>query len=112
MTVQHIYPGNTTKGRSNTSLFPLRHQRHRSLRERMKKLGGLYSVWNRCCRCNHDLYSLRLQEQLDVALSKTCKHFDVLHYNKVQLAYTLLGKTQVSAPTGDRGWMPSSTSCP
>lgn len=38
-----------------------------------------------------------LQEQLDVALSKTCKHFDVSHYTKVQLAYTLLGKTQVSA---------------
>lgn len=37
-----------------------------------------------------------LQEQLDVALSKTCKHFDVSHYTKVQLAYTLLGKTQVS----------------
>lgn len=37
-----------------------------------------------------------LQEQLDVALSKTCKHFDVSHYTKVQLAYKLLGKTQVS----------------
>lgn len=37
-----------------------------------------------------------MQEQLDVALSKTCKHFDVTHYNKVQLAYGLLGKTQVS----------------
>lgn len=36
------------------------------------------------------------QEQLDVALSKTCKNFDVSHYTKVQLAYTLLGKTQVS----------------
>uniref|UniRef100_A0A4W6EU55 VPS50 subunit of EARP/GARPII complex n=1 Tax=Lates calcarifer TaxID=8187 RepID=A0A4W6EU55_LATCA len=35
-------------------------------------------------------------EQLDVALSKTCKHFDVLHYTKVQLAYTLLGKTQTA----------------
>lgn len=40
-----------------------------------------------------------LQEQLDVALSKTCKHFDVLHYTKVQKAYTLLGKTQVSGLT-------------
>lgn len=40
-----------------------------------------------------------LQEQLDVALSKTCKHFDVAHYTKVQLAYTLLGKTQVSGLT-------------
>uniref|UniRef100_A0A668V4Y1 VPS50 EARP/GARPII complex subunit n=1 Tax=Oreochromis aureus TaxID=47969 RepID=A0A668V4Y1_OREAU len=37
-----------------------------------------------------------LQEQLDVALSKTCKHFDVSHYTKVQLAYTLLGKTQTA----------------
>ncbi len=37
-----------------------------------------------------------MQEQLDVALSKTCKHFDVSHYTKVQLAYKLLGKTQVS----------------
>uniref|UniRef100_A0A3B4XEV2 VPS50 subunit of EARP/GARPII complex n=1 Tax=Seriola lalandi dorsalis TaxID=1841481 RepID=A0A3B4XEV2_SERLL len=35
-------------------------------------------------------------EQLDVALSKTCKHFDVLHYTKVQLAYKLLGKTQTA----------------
>lgn len=39
---------------------------------------------------------LSMQEQLDVALSKTCKHFDVSHYTKVQLAYKLLGKTQVS----------------
>uniref|UniRef100_H3DK75 VPS50 EARP/GARPII complex subunit n=1 Tax=Tetraodon nigroviridis TaxID=99883 RepID=H3DK75_TETNG len=38
----------------------------------------------------------QIEEQLDVALSKTCKHFDVLHYNKVQLAYTLLGKTQTA----------------
>uniref|UniRef100_A0A8C9SSI4 VPS50 subunit of EARP/GARPII complex n=1 Tax=Scleropages formosus TaxID=113540 RepID=A0A8C9SSI4_SCLFO len=36
------------------------------------------------------------KEQLDVALSKTCKHFDVAHYNKVQLAYSLLGKTQTA----------------
>ncbi|KAG8005136.1 Syndetin, partial [Nibea albiflora] len=36
----------------------------------------------------------QIEEQLDVALSKTCKHFDVSHYTKVQLAYTLLGKTQ------------------
>uniref|UniRef100_A0A3Q2Z7J8 VPS50 subunit of EARP/GARPII complex n=1 Tax=Hippocampus comes TaxID=109280 RepID=A0A3Q2Z7J8_HIPCM len=35
-------------------------------------------------------------EQLDVALSKTCKHFDVSHYTKVHLAYTLLGKTQTA----------------
>ncbi|RXN26505.1 HEPACAM family member 2-like protein [Labeo rohita] len=37
-----------------------------------------------------------LEEQLDVALSKTCKHFDVSHYTKVQLAYKLLGKTQTA----------------
>uniref|UniRef100_A0A3B3WGA9 VPS50 EARP/GARPII complex subunit n=1 Tax=Poecilia mexicana TaxID=48701 RepID=A0A3B3WGA9_9TELE len=36
------------------------------------------------------------REQLDVALSRTCKHFDVLHYTKVQKAYTLLGKTQTA----------------
>uniref|UniRef100_A0A3B3R6J5 VPS50 subunit of EARP/GARPII complex n=1 Tax=Paramormyrops kingsleyae TaxID=1676925 RepID=A0A3B3R6J5_9TELE len=41
----------------------------------------------------------QIEEQLDVALSKTCKHFDVTHYNKVQLAYALLGKTQVSEST-------------
>uniref|UniRef100_A0A667YWE2 VPS50 subunit of EARP/GARPII complex n=1 Tax=Myripristis murdjan TaxID=586833 RepID=A0A667YWE2_9TELE len=39
---------------------------------------------------------IRYVEQLDVALSKTCKHFDVSHYTKVQLAYTLLGKTQTA----------------
>uniref|UniRef100_A0A8C9VSK8 VPS50 subunit of EARP/GARPII complex n=1 Tax=Scleropages formosus TaxID=113540 RepID=A0A8C9VSK8_SCLFO len=38
----------------------------------------------------------QIEEQLDVALSKTCKHFDVAHYNKVQLAYSLLGKTQTA----------------
>ncbi|TNM92982.1 hypothetical protein fugu_018384 [Takifugu bimaculatus] len=38
----------------------------------------------------------QIEEQLDVALSKTCKHFDVAHYTKVQLAYTLLGKTQTA----------------
>ncbi|KAM4539941.1 syndetin isoform 2-T2 [Odontesthes bonariensis] len=38
----------------------------------------------------------QIEEQLDVALSKTCKHFDVLHYTKVQLAYTLLGKMQTA----------------
>uniref|UniRef100_A0A4W3JVF5 VPS50 subunit of EARP/GARPII complex n=1 Tax=Callorhinchus milii TaxID=7868 RepID=A0A4W3JVF5_CALMI len=31
-----------------------------------------------------------------VALSKTCKHFEVGHYTKVQLAYRLLGKTQTA----------------
>uniref|UniRef100_A0A3B3WGT3 VPS50 EARP/GARPII complex subunit n=1 Tax=Poecilia mexicana TaxID=48701 RepID=A0A3B3WGT3_9TELE len=38
----------------------------------------------------------QIEEQLDVALSRTCKHFDVLHYTKVQKAYTLLGKTQTA----------------
>uniref|UniRef100_A0A673H7X0 Syndetin-like n=1 Tax=Sinocyclocheilus rhinocerous TaxID=307959 RepID=A0A673H7X0_9TELE len=38
----------------------------------------------------------QIEEQLDVALSKTCKHFDVSHYTKVQLAYKLLGKTQTA----------------
>ncbi|KAM6899426.1 syndetin isoform 2-T2 [Xenentodon cancila] len=38
----------------------------------------------------------QIEEQLDVALSKTCKHFDDLHYTKVQLAYSLLGKTQTA----------------
>ncbi|KAF3833759.1 hypothetical protein F7725_024963 [Dissostichus mawsoni] len=38
----------------------------------------------------------QIEEQLDVALSKTCKNFDVSHYTKVQLAYTLLGKTQTA----------------
>lgn len=61
-----------------------------------------------------------LQEQLDVALSKTCKHFDVSHYTKVQLAYTLLGKTQVSGLTclqglwgmAKHGWIWWSNCCP
>ncbi len=34
------------------------------------------------------------EEQLDVALSKVCVHFDVRHYSKLQKAYQLLGKTQ------------------
>ncbi|KAM6959486.1 syndetin isoform 2-T2 [Aplochiton taeniatus] len=38
----------------------------------------------------------QIEEQLDVALSRTCKHFDVAHYTKVQLAYKLLGKTQTA----------------
>uniref|UniRef100_A0A1A7YT23 Coiled-coil domain containing 132 n=2 Tax=Iconisemion striatum TaxID=60296 RepID=A0A1A7YT23_9TELE len=38
----------------------------------------------------------QIEEQLDVALSKTCKHFDILHYTKVQLAYSLLDKTQTA----------------
>lgn len=36
-----------------------------------------------------------IEEQLDVALSKTCTKFDINQYEKVQLAYRLLGKTQV-----------------
>ena len=35
------------------------------------------------------------EESLDVALSKTCGNFDEKHYEKVQAAYKLLGKTQV-----------------
>ncbi|KAK6327847.1 hypothetical protein J4Q44_G00034930 [Coregonus suidteri] len=38
----------------------------------------------------------QIEEQLDVALSKTCKHFDVSHYTRVQLAYTFLGKSQTA----------------
>ncbi|XP_047663915.1 syndetin isoform X1 [Tachysurus fulvidraco] len=38
----------------------------------------------------------QIEEQLDVALSKTCKNFDVAHYTRVQLAYSLLGKTQTA----------------
>lgn len=40
-----------------------------------------------------------IEESLDVALSKTCAGFDQSHYEKVQTAYRLLGKTQVSAYT-------------
>lgn len=36
-----------------------------------------------------------IEEQIDVALSKTCSNFDEAHYEKVQTAYRLLGKTQV-----------------
>ncbi|XP_068940586.1 syndetin isoform X1 [Petaurus breviceps papuanus] len=38
----------------------------------------------------------QIEEQLDVALSKICKNFDVTHYTKVQQAYRLLGKTQTA----------------
>uniref|UniRef100_A0A3Q1MPN8 VPS50 subunit of EARP/GARPII complex n=1 Tax=Bos taurus TaxID=9913 RepID=A0A3Q1MPN8_BOVIN len=38
----------------------------------------------------------QIEEQLDVALSKICKNFDVNHYTKVQQAYRLLGKTQTA----------------
>ncbi|XP_059150713.1 syndetin-like isoform X2 [Physella acuta] len=37
-----------------------------------------------------------IEEQLDVALSKTCAGFDQLHYQKVQRAYKQLGKTQTA----------------
>jgi len=33
------------------------------------------------------------EEQLDMALSKACIHFDEKHYAKLQRAYQLLGKT-------------------
>ncbi|KAF8795632.1 Syndetin like protein [Argiope bruennichi] len=36
------------------------------------------------------------EEQLDVALSKVCTHFDKVHYEKLQEAYSLLGKTQTA----------------
>lgn len=36
------------------------------------------------------------EEQLDVALSKVCMSFDVVLYQKLQDAYSLLGKTQVN----------------
>uniref|UniRef100_A0A8C9PL26 VPS50 subunit of EARP/GARPII complex n=1 Tax=Spermophilus dauricus TaxID=99837 RepID=A0A8C9PL26_SPEDA len=38
----------------------------------------------------------QIEEQLDVALSKICKNFDINHYTKVQQAYQLLGKTQTA----------------
>ncbi|KAE8596232.1 hypothetical protein XENTR_v10016019 [Xenopus tropicalis] len=38
----------------------------------------------------------QIEEQLDVALSKICKNFDVAHYTKVHQAYRLLGKTQTA----------------
>ncbi|XP_064648148.1 syndetin-like [Lineus longissimus] len=37
-----------------------------------------------------------IEEALDVALSKTCNNFDTRHYEKVQTAYRLLGKTQTA----------------
>ena len=39
---------------------------------------------------------MMIEEQLDVALSKTCTKFDVSHYEKIQMAYSLLGKRQVN----------------
>ena len=55
-----------------------------------------------CCVTSSELSSKlqdtleMIEEQLDVALSKICSGFDVVHYEKVQNAYRLLGKTQVS----------------
>ena len=37
-----------------------------------------------------------IDESMDVALSKTCGSFDDSYYSRVQTAYRLLGKTQVS----------------
>ncbi|KAK3102020.1 hypothetical protein FSP39_008187 [Pinctada imbricata] len=37
-----------------------------------------------------------IEEQLDVALSKACGTFNMVHYEKVQRAYRLLGKTQTA----------------
>ena len=37
-----------------------------------------------------------LEEQIDVALSKTCSSFDETLYAKLLVAYQMLGKTQVS----------------
>lgn len=37
-----------------------------------------------------------IEEQLDFALSKTCTKFDKIHYEKLQMAYTLLGKRQTA----------------
>ncbi|XP_010192645.1 PREDICTED: coiled-coil domain-containing protein 132, partial [Mesitornis unicolor] len=38
----------------------------------------------------------QIEEQLDVALSKICKNFDISHYKKKKQAYRLLGKTQTA----------------
>lgn len=37
-----------------------------------------------------------IEELLDVALSKVCNHFNTKHYEKLQTAYVLLGKTQTA----------------
>ncbi|GAB6031035.1 hypothetical protein CHUAL_007851 [Chamberlinius hualienensis] len=37
-----------------------------------------------------------IEEQLDQALAKVCSNFDANHYEKLQLAYRLLGKTQTA----------------
>eukprot|EP00057_Strongylocentrotus_purpuratus_P016470 XP_011670944.1 PREDICTED: coiled-coil domain-containing protein 132 isoform X1 [Strongylocentrotus purpuratus] len=37
-----------------------------------------------------------IEEQLDNALAKTCSNFDIKNYEKLQMAYRLLGKTQTA----------------
>ncbi|XP_072179287.1 syndetin-like [Diadema setosum] len=37
-----------------------------------------------------------IEEQLDHALAKTCNSFDIRHYEKLQAAYRLLGKTHIA----------------
>lgn len=37
-----------------------------------------------------------IEEQLDKALAKTCTDFDIKHYEKLQAAYRLLGKTETA----------------
>ncbi|PIK49551.1 putative coiled-coil domain-containing protein [Apostichopus japonicus] len=37
-----------------------------------------------------------IEEQLDKALAKTCTNFDIIHYDKLQAAYKLLGKTETA----------------
>lgn len=62
---------------------------------------AVYILTNSCGICFSELNSklqdtlVMIEEQIDVALSKTCSHFDEIHYEKVQTAYRLLGKTQV-----------------
>uniref|UniRef100_A0A8C0KG78 VPS50 subunit of EARP/GARPII complex n=1 Tax=Canis lupus dingo TaxID=286419 RepID=A0A8C0KG78_CANLU len=48
-----------------------------------------------CLECQKAASNIKI-EQLDVALSKICKNFDINHYTKVQQAYRLLGKTQTA----------------
>lgn len=37
-----------------------------------------------------------IDESMDVALSKTCSHFDEEYYSRIQTAYRLMGKTQAA----------------
>ena len=46
-----------------------------------------------------------IEESLDVALSRTATSFDEDHYSKVQLAYQLLGKTQVISIGNIQCWL-------